>query len=160
MEEPNSQCPEGPCSRKRKRHDRRLDALVRGEKLTSGLWKSDVIVRDRQNVDAAIRILQPKVRQCLQDWDEQRTEATRVYLKIGHNLIRSYTDENFRGTQRIVSVNYLFGRPLIPSDFLERIVTSNSREMTSLMSVVFGLLKMSFGYRKKVSYQFRKGDKT
>ena len=27
-----------------------------------------------------------------------------------------------RGTQRIVSVNYLFGRPLIPYDFLKRIV--------------------------------------
>ena len=51
---------------------------------------------------------------------------------------------NIRGTQRIVSVNYLFGRPLIPSDFLERIVASNSRGMTSLMSVVFGWLKMSF----------------
>ena len=49
-----------------------------------------------------------------------------------------------RGTQLIVSVNYLFGRPLIPSDFLERIGTSNFRDMRNLMSVVFGLLKMSF----------------
>ena len=49
-----------------------------------------------------------------------------------------------RGTQRIVSVNYLFGRPLIPSDFLERIVASNTRGMANLMSVVFGWLKMSF----------------
>ena len=49
-----------------------------------------------------------------------------------------------RGIQRIISVNYLFGRPLIPSDFLERIVTSNFRDMRNLMSVVFGLLKMSF----------------
>ena len=47
-----------------------------------------------------------------------------------------------RGTQRIVSVNYLFGRPLIPSDFLKRIVASNVRDMRNSMSVVFGLLKI------------------
>jgi len=67
---------------------------------------------------------------------------------------------HYRGTQRIVSVNYLFGRPLIPSDFLKRIATSNFRDMRYLMSVVFGLLKKCrFEYRKKVSYHFRKGDK-
>jgi len=54
------------------------------------------------------------------------------------------TTGSIRGTQRIVSVNYLFGRPLIPSDFLQRIGTSNFRDMRNLMSVVFGLLKMSF----------------
>ena len=51
--------------------------------------------------------------------------------------------------QRIVSVNYLFGRPLIPSDFLKRIVTSNFRDMKNLMSVFFGLLKMFFWLPKK-----------
>ena len=45
------------------------------------------------------------------------------------------------GTQQIVSVNYLFGRSLIPSDFLSRIVTSNFLDMTNLMSVVCELLK-------------------
>ena len=34
-------------------------------KLESGLWKSDVFVRDKQNVDAAKRLLQPAVRDCL-----------------------------------------------------------------------------------------------
>ena len=37
------------------------------------------------------------------------------------------------------SVNYLFGRPLIPSDFLKRIVTSLFRDMRNLMFVVFEL---------------------
>ena len=32
--------------------------------------------------------------------DEQRTEATSVYLKIGHNLIRSYTDKNLSVEER------------------------------------------------------------
>jgi len=45
------------------------------------------------------------------------------------------------GTQRIVSVNYLFGRPLFPLIFLLRIVTLNVRDMRSLVGVVYGLLK-------------------
>jgi len=59
-----------------------------------------------------------------------------------------------RGTQRIVSVNYLFWRPLIPSDFLKRIVTSNYRDIRNLMSVVFGLLKLSFWVPKKGQLSF------
>ena len=43
-------------------------------------------------------------------------------------------DRPSRGTQRIVSVNYLFGRPLIPSDFLKRTVASNFRDTRNLMS--------------------------
>ena len=49
-----------------------------------------------------------------------------------------------RGTQRIVSVNYLFGRPLIPYDFLKGIFTLNFRDMGHLRPTVFGLIKMSF----------------
>ena len=77
-----------------------LIRLYERNKLTSGLWKSDVFVRDRQNVDAALRILQPQVRQCLQDWNDQRTEATRTYLKIGHNMMRSFTEENLPVKER------------------------------------------------------------
>ena len=63
-----------------------------------------------------------------------------------------------RGTQRIVSLNYLFGRPLIPYDFLKRIVTSKFRNMRNLMSVFFfRLLKMLFWLPKKRSPRiFRK----
>ena len=45
--------------------------------------------------------------------------------------------------------DHLFRRPLIRSDLLKRIVTSNFRDMRNLMSVVFGLLKMSFWVPKK-----------
>ena len=31
------------------------------DRILSGLWKSDVVVKDRQNVNAAIRILQKEV---------------------------------------------------------------------------------------------------
>ena len=54
-----------------------------------------------------------------------------------------------RGTQRIVSVNYLFGRRLVPYDFLKGIFTSNFRDRENLRPSIFGLIKMSF--RKKVS---------
>ena len=49
-----------------------------------------------------------------------------------------------RGTQRIVSVNYLFGRPLISYNFLKIIFASNFRDMGNLRPGVFGLIKMSF----------------
>ena len=42
-----------------------LTEIYEAFKLESGLWKSDVFVRDKQNVDATIRILQPKVKGCL-----------------------------------------------------------------------------------------------
>ena len=65
-----------------------------------------------------------------------------------------------RGTQRIISVKYLFERPLIPSNFLVRIVTSNFRDMRNLMSVVFELLKMLFWVPKKghLSFSERRQD--
>jgi len=74
-------------------------------------------------------------------------------LKVSLILLNTYVSL-LRGTQQIVSVNYLFGRPLIPSDFLKRIVTSNFRDMRNLMSVVFGLSKMSFWVPKKGQLSF------
>ena len=59
--------------------------------------------------------------------------------------------EPLRNNQRIVSVNYLFGRPLIPYDFLKGIFTSNVRDMENLRPSVFGLIKMSFRVPKKWS---------
>ena len=59
-----------------------------------------------------------------------------------------------RGTQRIVSVNYLFGRPLIPYNFLKIIFASNFRDMGNLRPGVFGLIKMSFRVPKKGQLRF------
>ena len=44
-----------------------------------------------------------------------------------------------RGTQRIVSVNHLFGRPLIPCNFLKIIFAWNFRDMGNLRPAVFGI---------------------
>ena len=51
-------------------------------------------------MDAALRILKPQVRQCLQEWNDQRTEAIRIYLKIGYNMMRGYTEENLSVKER------------------------------------------------------------
>ena len=59
-----------------------------------------------------------------------------------------------RGTQRIISVNYLFGRPLIPYNFLKGIFTSNFRHMKNLRPSVFGLTKMLFRIPKKGQLRF------
>lgn len=67
--------------------------LYEAKKLESGLWKSDIFVKDRQNVDAALRILHPQVRQCLCDSNKARTETICVYLKVGHNILKAYTRE-------------------------------------------------------------------
>lgn len=51
-------------------------------KLQSGLWKSDVCVRDKQNVDAAKRILHPSVCDVLAASNEELTKGLRVYLFV------------------------------------------------------------------------------
>ena len=76
------------------------------------------------------------------------TFLSSVFFYVGKKRNRL----SFCGCQRNVSVNYLFGRPLIPSDFIKRIATSNFRDMRNL--------QWRFGYRKKVSYHFRKVDST
>ena len=59
-----------------------------------------------------------------------------------------------RGTQRIVSVNYLFGRPLIAYNFLKGIFTSIFRDMGNLRPSVFRLTKMLFWVPKKGQLRF------
>ena len=80
----------------------------------------------------------------------QDTKSTRNRTSVFTTELNKHVHESkqctysVRGTQRIVSVNYLFGRPLISSDFLETIVTLHFRDMRNLMSVAFGLSKLSF----------------
>ncbi|XP_066928659.1 uncharacterized protein [Clytia hemisphaerica] len=69
-------------------------------KLDSGLWKTDIYVRDKQNVDAAIRILKPEVRACLSA--NERTLATQVYLKIGEMLLKGYTSKDMSVEDRVL----------------------------------------------------------
>lgn len=77
-----------------------LMQLYETKKLESGLWKSDIFVRDRQNVDAALRILQPQVRKCLRERNILRTEALRMYLKVGNNMLRAFTEDTLSVKER------------------------------------------------------------
>ena len=67
---------------------------------------------------------------------------------------------SFGGTHRIISVNYLFGWPFIPSDFLKGIVTLNFRETTNFMSVVVVENVVLGSEKKTVTYHVRKADKS
>jgi len=39
-------------------------------RLATGLWQTDVWVKDKQNADAALRLLHPRVRSCLLNCDD------------------------------------------------------------------------------------------
>lgn len=75
--------------------------------MRSGLWKSDIFVKDKQNVDAARRILQQEVRICMREWNEKETVSTRVYLKMGQYLLRSYTKRDISVKEAWVPVVFL-----------------------------------------------------
>lgn len=70
------------------------------DRIRSGLWKSDVFVKDRQNVNAAIRILQKEVRVCIKEWNDKETLAIRTYLKMGYYLLQAYTERELTVQQR------------------------------------------------------------
>ena len=70
-------------------------------------------------------------------------------IRASNSLIFSVA--HVRGTQRIVSVNYLFGRPFIPYNFLKGIFNTNFCDMGNIRPSVFGLIKMLFRVPKKRS---------
>ena len=55
------------------------------------LWKSDVYVHNKQNVDVATRALNPDVRLSVKAWNEKALIATRVFLKIGNSIHTAFT---------------------------------------------------------------------
>ena len=44
------------------------------DKMRCGLWRSNVFVKDKQNVQAALRILQKEVFVCMEAWNAEETE--------------------------------------------------------------------------------------
>ena len=64
------------------------------------MWKSDVFVRDKQNVDAAKRLLQPAVRDCLIKSNLDSTRGLRAYLSVGSCLLRCYADNEISVRER------------------------------------------------------------
>ena len=74
--------------------------VFENNRIRSGLWKSDVFMKDKQNVNAAMRILQREVRICLKEMSEKETLATRAFLKMGHYLLQAYTEKELTVQQR------------------------------------------------------------
>lgn len=70
------------------------------DKLRCGLWKSDVFVKDKQNVQAALRILQKEVHMCMEAWNAEETVSTRIYLKMGQYMLRAYTERDLSVQER------------------------------------------------------------
>lgn len=70
-------------------------------RLVTGLWQTDIWVKDRQNVGAALRLLLPRVRSCLSNYNEHETVATRVYLKIGQKMRDAYACNNLTVAERV-----------------------------------------------------------
>ena len=57
-------------------------------------------MKDKQNVDAAMRILQKGVMVCLKEWSEKESLATRTYLKMGQYMLQVYTEKELTVRQR------------------------------------------------------------
>ncbi|KAJ7380557.1 hypothetical protein OS493_009024 [Desmophyllum pertusum] len=70
------------------------------DRMRCGLWKSDVFVKDNQNVQAALRVLQTEVRVCMEAWNAKETLGTRAYLKMGQYMLRAYTEKDLTVQQR------------------------------------------------------------
>ena len=69
-------------------------------KLESGQWKSDIFVKDKQNVKAATWILGSTVQQCMASVDAQGTIGTRVDLEMGQNMLTAYTEPSISIRER------------------------------------------------------------
>ena len=73
-------------------------------KLASGLWLTDVHVRDKQNVNAAKRILHKNVRTCLRDHDSESTLGLQAYLAIGEKILLAFENSDAKPLERIQNI--------------------------------------------------------
>ena len=66
-----------------------------------GLWKTDIKVSDKQNVNAAVRLFHPKVQECLYDCNSQKYKGTIYFLQMGTMLHDMYFDKSMHASVRI-----------------------------------------------------------
>ena len=66
-----------------------------------GLWKTDIRVNDKQNVNAAIRLFDPKVQECLNDLNPEKYVGIVTYLKLGTLLHKLYFAKDVTVNERI-----------------------------------------------------------
>ncbi len=67
----------------------------------SGLWKTDVHVHDRQNVNAALRFFSKGAREAVRDWDKDKSAGTQAYMLHGFYLIQSLHNKDLELGDRI-----------------------------------------------------------
>ena len=60
-------------------------------------------MRDKQNVNAATRILDPNIRCVLKAHDEERTLGTRIFLEIGEHVKNAFMETNLSICERVKS---------------------------------------------------------
>lgn len=77
-----------------------LMKVFENDRIWSGLRKSDVFVRDKQNVDTTMRIMKTEVRVRMKDWSDSETIGTRTYLKMGHSMLQSFTEKDLTVRER------------------------------------------------------------
>lgn len=78
-----------------------ISQVFQNYRLATGLWQTDIWVKDKQNVVVALRLLHPRVRSCLLNFDDNETVATRVYLKTGQKMRNAYACNNLTIAERI-----------------------------------------------------------
>ena len=118
-----------------------LMQLYERKKLESGLWKSDIFEKDRQNVDAALRILQPQVRKCLKERDNQRTEALRMYFEVGNNMLRAFTEETWSVKERSKLAWSAVCFPRLWKAWIEKSTHSVQSSFISLQTIDLSILR-------------------
>lgn len=74
--------------------------VFENDRIRSGLWKSDVFVKDKQIVKAAMRIMKTEVRVCMKEWSDAETTGTRAYLKMGRSILQAYTERDLTVRER------------------------------------------------------------
>ena len=77
-----------------------LMKVFENDRIWSGLRKSYVFVRDKQNVDTTMRIMKTEVRVRMKDWSDSETIGTRTYLKMGHSMLQSFTEKDLTVCER------------------------------------------------------------
>ncbi|CAC5387954.1 unnamed protein product [Mytilus coruscus] len=70
-------------------------------KHTLGLWKTDIRVNDKQNVNAAIRLFNPNVQSHLKEYGGDKYAGTIVYLHLGQILNEIYFNKELSIRKRI-----------------------------------------------------------
>lgn len=56
--------------------------------------KVTFLFKHKQNVPAALRVLQEQVRTCMAKWNNQESQSNRIYLKMGSFMLEAFTNPN------------------------------------------------------------------